>query len=142
MHVLNYYDKPEIHNFLGNKLDASTYNTGIVLKASLTDVYNKNVLYTKTETDGLIANINLSSYYDKPEINTILSNKWDTTTYNSGISFKANISDVYYKNMLYTQTEINNLLSSKLNSSEISNHYNTTHIDNLISSYYAKTQND
>ena len=39
------------------------------LKTSFTDVYNKDVLYTETGTDGLLANINLSNYYDKPEIN-------------------------------------------------------------------------
>ena len=33
----------------GNKLDASTYNTGISLKANISDVYYKNVLYTKPE---------------------------------------------------------------------------------------------
>ena len=44
--------------------------------------------------------------------------------------------------MLYTQSEIKNLLASKLNTRGISNYHNTTHIDNLISSYYTKTQND
>ena len=46
------------------------------------------------------------------------------------------------KHVLYTQTEIINLLASKLNTSEISNCYNTAYIDNLISSYYTKNQSD
>ena len=63
--VSNYYNKNESDTLLGNKLDATVYNTGITLKAHISDMYNKNLLYTKTVTDSLISNINLANYYKK-----------------------------------------------------------------------------
>ena len=39
---------------------------------------------------------------------------------NNQLELKANISDVYYKNDLYTKSETNHLLNNTLKSSEIS----------------------
>ena len=49
MNLANYYDKPETNNLLGNKLDTSTYNTGIALKADISNVYYKFDLYTQNQ---------------------------------------------------------------------------------------------
>ena len=67
----------------------------------------------------------------------MLNAKLSTFSFDSHVILKADISDVYYKNVLYTQTKTQNLLSSKL-TSEIVSYYNNTYIDNLITSYYTK----
>ena len=42
--------------FLKTQVAKRSGNPGIVLKADISDVYNENVVYTKTETDGLLNN--------------------------------------------------------------------------------------
>ena len=51
---LNTYTKIEADLLLDNKLNMITYNTDIILKANVEDVYNNTLLYTKTETDSLL----------------------------------------------------------------------------------------
>ena len=51
---LDTYNIEAVNNLLNNKLDTSTYNAGIILKANISDVYKKTVLYTKKETDTLL----------------------------------------------------------------------------------------
>ena len=109
----------ESNNWLANKLDATTHNTGIALKSDTSNVYYKNVLYTRY----LISGIDFTNYYNKPEMNIWLGLKLSTSVFKTEIGLKCNISDVYYNNVLFTHSEMNALLASKLDSSVISNYY-------------------
>ena len=101
----------------------STCNTGITLKSDISNAYYKNVLYTRSEVGNLISGIAFSNYYNKPEINTLLGLKLSTSVFTTEIGLKNNISNVYYTNVLFTQSEINALLASKFDSTVISNYY-------------------
>ena len=68
---------------------------------------------TRSEVDNLISGIDFSSYYNKPYMNTLLGLKLSTSVFTTEIALESNISDVYYKNVLFNQTEINALLASK-----------------------------
>ena len=48
------YTKTATDLLQGNKLDISTYNTCIALKANTVDIYNKSLLYTTTEIDSFL----------------------------------------------------------------------------------------
>jgi hypothetical protein len=63
-----------------------------------------------------------------------------TSIYYADIALKANIDDVYYRSLLYTQTEINNILSATLNSTDIPNYHTKTQTNGLLTNYYDKTQ--
>ena len=43
MNVTDTYTITSTNTLLNNKLDISTYNAGIILKANIADVYNKSV---------------------------------------------------------------------------------------------------
>ena len=122
--VSDTYTITSTNTLLNNKLDISTYNAGIILKANMSDVYNRSVLYTRNETDGLLnLKSNATETYNKTDVNTLMNNKLDISTYNTGIALKANSSDVYNKSVLYTKTETNVLLSNKLDNTALNNYY-------------------
>ena len=50
-----------------------SFTSQVVLKANISDVYYRTELYTKTETDNLISNINLANYYNKTEFDNLLN---------------------------------------------------------------------
>ena len=68
--------------------------------------------------------------------------KLRTSALTNEIGLKGNMSDVYYKNVLFTQSEIHWILSSKLDSSVISNYYTQSQTNNLFVNYYNKTYVD
>ena len=103
---------------------------------------NLDNYYTKTEVNTLINNIDLSNYFTKTEVNTNLATKLDKGTYagtaqslKDEIDNKANSSDVYKKNEIYSQTEINSFLSGKQNNLG----YTPENITNKSDSYTASS---
>ena len=53
MKFLTVKQKNESNNLLNDKLNTSTFNTQIVLKANVSNVYNKTDLYTKADANDL-----------------------------------------------------------------------------------------
>ena len=101
MNVADTYNITSVDTLLNNKLDILTYNAGIILKANIADVYNKNMLYTKTETDGLLnLKMNVAETYNITSVNLLLNDKLNVESYNTGIALKANSADVYNKTLL------------------------------------------
>lgn len=106
----------------------------IATKANAAEVYTKDEVYTKNETDSILA----TKVYTKSETNALLDIKADkATTYTKDetdtlLDDKANAADVYTKqesdNLLtakansadiYTKTAVNTLLASKANTSDV-----------------------
>ena len=153
--ISNYYNKTEIdgfnnlrylktetNNLLNLKVDTTTFNTAnqqriqadANLEASILlkqDIINDGDL-TIAKTNGLQAALNLkansSDVYTKAEADNLLSNKLDTSVFNTQIALKANIADVYYKSVLYTKTEVDSLVSN----TNLSNYYTKTESNNLL----------
>ena len=153
--ISNYYNKTEIdgfnnlrylktetNNLLNLKVDTTTFNTAnqqriqadANLEASILlkqDVINDNDL-SIAKTNGLQAALNLkansSGVYTKAEADNLLSNKLDTSVFNTQIALKANIADIYYKSVLYTKTEVDSLVSN----TNLSNYYTKTESNNLL----------
>lgn len=140
---LTTYTKVEANLLLANKLDISTYNAGIILKANIADTYDKTVLYTKLETESFLnLKSNSTDVYSKSAADLLLDNKLDISTYNTGINLKANITDVYNKTVLYTKTETDTLLLNKVNNSTLNNYYTQAQINQSFSNYYNKAYVD
>ena len=70
------------------------FNTQIALKSNVADIYNKSLLYTKTETDDLFNPISTSA-----NVNTLNISILDTTI-SSGLLAR------------YTKTETNDLMAN------------------------------
>ena len=106
----------------------------IATKANAADTYTKVEVYTKDETDSILA----TKVYTKSETNALLNNKADKNTaytkdeVDTMLDDKANTADVYTKqetdNLLtakanaadvYTKTAVNSLLASKANTSDV-----------------------
>ena len=154
--INSYYDKTYVDNLISGYYTKTEADTSLNLKANSSDVYtttqtdnllalkaNQSTTYTKSEVDtSLNLKANQSTTYTKSEVDTALLTKLDLTTYNTEKVLKADIANVYYKSVLYTQTEVNTLLGNKLNSSDISNYYTKTEIDTTFGLYYNKTYID
>ena len=136
------YLKTETDSLLNLKVDTTTFNTAnqqriqvdANLEASILlkqDIINDGDL-TIAKTNGLQAALNLkansSDVYTKAEADNLLSNKLDTSVFNTQIALKANIADVYYKSVLYTKTEVDSLVSN----TNLSNYYTKTESNNLL----------
>jgi hypothetical protein len=68
-YTLDVYNKVSTNALLNLKLDISTYDSGILLKANKADVYTKDVTYTQSELNVLLNNkLNIGITYDKLEI--------------------------------------------------------------------------
>jgi len=133
------YATTQTDDLLALKANQSTTYTKSEVDTSLNLKANQSTTYTKTETDTLLnSKANQATTYTKSEVDTALLTKVDLTTYNTEKVLKADISNVYYKNVLYTKTEVNTLLGNKFNSSDISNYYTKTEIDTTFGLYYNK----
>ena len=124
---------------MGSKLNVEIFNTAIALKANTVDVYNKAVLYTRSENDVLLSQkSNAEDVYTKITVNALLNDKLDISTFNTNIILKANTTDIYNKSLLYTETESDTLLLTKLNNNALNNYYMQTGINQSFSNYYNK----
>ena len=140
---LDTYTKTSTDNLLNNKLNTTTYNAGIILKANISDTYDKSVLYTKLETDSFLnLKSNSVDVYTKTSVDNLLNNKLDASIYNANIILKANLADVYDKTLLYTKSETDTLLLNKLNNNALNNYYDKTYINTEFNKYYLKTYID
>lgn len=84
------------------KRDVDTY---LDQKADLSLVYLKSDIYTKTEIDGLISGLNLSTYALKSYVDGEIVDA--TSAINLDVSTK-----YYQKSVLYTKSEVDTLISS------------------------------
>ena len=131
MNVSDTYNTTSVNLLLNDKLDTTTYNTGIALKANSSDVYNKSSLYTKTETSTLLGNkldnSALNNYYTQLQINTSFGNYYTKTHID-------NEFDNYYL-ASYIDTDIldlNDDINLKFDSGDIANYYNKTETNILF----------
>ena len=91
----NYYNKTEVNGLLDDKADVSaltatnsridTVSGDVATKADAADVY------TKSEVDTKIAEIDLSDYYDKTEVDGLLDDKQDTLVAGDNITISGNV---------------------------------------------------
>jgi hypothetical protein len=117
------------------KYSTQTYLTNqLALKLDSSIISN---YYTISQVvDLLNGKVNVSTlgnYYLKTEINDIFQSYY--TTGQSDINY-------YYKTVLYTKTEIDNLLTDKTDTTSLSNYYLKTEIDTTLNSYYLSSQID
>ena len=135
----DYYKKVEIDSKLSEKADISAIaelatKTELAGKADAADVYMKSQTYSKSEVNDLIDNIgtsgttvDLTNYYKKDEVNTLLANKADTSAIadmatKTELATKADTADVYNKNQTYSKAEVDSLVagtSGTVTSSEV-----------------------
>ena len=119
------YNTTSVNLLLNDKLDTSTYNTGIALKANSSDVYNKSSLYTKTETSTLLGNkvdnTTLNNYYTQLQINNSFTNYYTKTYIDNefGNYYLASYIDT-------TISDLNDDINLKFDSGDIANYYNKT----------------
>lgn len=122
----DYYKKVEIDSKLSEKADISDIpdisamatKTELATKANSSDVYTKsevNDLIDSIETSG--STVDLTNYYKKDEVNTLLANKADASAMSTmatkdELSTKADTSDVYSKNQTYNRAEIDEKIAS------------------------------
>lgn len=123
----NISDIPDTSSFatkteLAGKADISDISamatkTELAAKANVADVYTKeevNDLIDNIETSG--TTVDLTNYYKKNEVNALLANKADTSAMatmatKTELATKANSSDVYSKDELYTKAEVDDLIA-------------------------------
>lgn len=148
----DYYKKVEIDSKLSEKADISAIaelatKTELAGKADAADVYMKSQTYSKSEVNDLIDNIetsgttvDLTNYYKKDEVNTLLANKADTSAIadmatKTELATKANSSDVYSKNQTYNKAEIDEKIASAGTTGETGTvSADVLHWDNTIAS--------
>ena len=107
----NYYNKTEVNGLLDDKADVSaltatnsridTVSGDVATKADAADVY------TKSEVDTKIAEIDLSDYYDKTEVDGLLDDKLDASAYTP-----TDLSNYYTKSQVYTKAETKSAISA------------------------------
>jgi hypothetical protein len=82
-------------------------------KANISDVYDKSLLYTKTEVDNKIYGLNLSSY--------ALESYVDEQIESRALQIETNLASNYYqRTQLYTRSEVDVLISSAASTNYIS----------------------
>ena len=87
-----FYTRREIDKYLDTKADIS-------------EVYNKDSTYTKTEVDTLISNLNLPSFATSNYVDTELADQLS--------SINNNLAQNYYtKSVSYTKVQVDNLISA------------------------------
>lgn len=112
--ITDAYTITQVNSLLNNKVNTA-------------DIYTKDQLYTQTETDGKISQAVSNLVDQAPETLNTLNELADAlgndpnfaTTISNQIGTKANSADVYTKSQVYTKTETNNLLNSKVSSTAV-----------------------
>ncbi len=120
--VPNIYNKTETNNLLSSKLDTSTFNTQIALKANSSDVY------TITQTDNLLSN--------KADSSSITSIQTDVTDLQNKIVYECQklVGPPGFLGLRPTYVEFGGSPAYAMFSVPItvSNMYNKTEVDNLV----------
>ena len=122
------YTKTQVDAGLTAKLDATTYTTGIALKADITALNATNTtLATKADASATTASLALKA--DLSTVNTSLDTKLDTSIFNTQIATKADLSSLQATNTTLTQkanqTDVDTSLALKADLSAL-NSTNTT----------------
>ena len=127
------YTKTQVDAGLTAKLDATTYTTGIALKADITALNATNTtLATKADASATTASLALKA--DLSSVNTSLDTKLDTSVFITKIATKADLSSLQATNTTLTQkanqTDVDTALSAKADLSAL-NTTNTTLTEKL-----------
>ena len=122
------YTKTQVDNGLNAKLDATTYSSGIIQKADVTDLTAlQTTVSTKADASATTASLALKA--DLSSVNTSLDTKLDTSVFNTQIATKADLSSLQSTNTTLTQkanqTDVDTALSAKADLSAL-NSTNTT----------------
>ena len=110
------YTKTQVDAGLSAKVDTTTYNSGIALKADQTALDTTNTaLDTKLDTSTFNTQIALKA--DTSTVNTSLNTKLDTSVFNTQIALKADLSALQSTNSALTlkanQTDVDTALALK-----------------------------
>jgi len=110
------YTKTQVDAGLSAKVDTTTYNSGIALKADQTALDATNTaLDTKLDTSTFNTQIALKA--DTSTVNTSLNTKLDTSVFNTQIALKADLSALQSTNSALTlkanQTDVDTALALK-----------------------------
>ena len=122
------YTKTQVDAGLTAKLDATTYSSGIIQKADVTDLtaLQTTVSGKANQSD---VDTSLALKADLSTVNTSLNTKLDTSVFNTQIATKADISSLQATNTTLTQkanqTDVDTALSAKADLSAL-NGTNTT----------------
>ena len=122
------YTKTQVDNGLTAKLDATTYNSGIIQKADVADLtaLQTTVSGKANQSD---VDTSLALKADLSTVNTSLDTKLDTSVFNTQIATKADLSSLQSTNTTLTQkanqTDVDTALSAKADLSAL-NTTNTT----------------
>ena len=127
------YTKTQVDNGLTAKLDATTYSSGIIQKADVTDLTAlQTTVSTKADASATTASLALKA--DLSTVNTSLNTKLDTSVFNTQIALKADLSSLQSTNTTLTekanQTDVDTALSAKADLSAL-NTTNTTLTEKL-----------
>ena len=122
------YTKTQVDNGLTAKLDATTYSSGIIQKADVTDLtaLQTTVSGKANQSD---VDTSLALKADLSTVNTSLDTKLDTSIFNTQIATKADLSSLQATNTTLTQkanqTDVDTSLALKADLSAL-NTTNTT----------------
>ena len=122
------YTKTQVDAGLTAKLDATTYNSGIIQKADVADLtaLQTTVSGKANQSD---VDTSLALKADLSSVNTSLGTKLDTSIFNTQIATKADLSSLQSTNTTLTQkanqTDVDTALSAKADLSAL-NTTNTT----------------
>ena len=127
------YTKTQVDAGLTAKLDATTYNSGIIQKADVADLtaLQTTVSGKANQSD---VDTSLALKADLSSVNTTLNTKLDTSIFNTQIATKADLSSLQATNTTLTQkanqTDVDTALSAKADLSAL-NTTNTTLTEKL-----------
>ena len=122
------YTKTQVDAGLTAKLDATTYSSGIIQKADVTDLTAlQTTVSEKADASATTASLALKA--DLSTVNTSLNTKLDTSVFNTQIATKADLSSLQATNTTLTQkanqSDVNTALAAKADLSAL-NSTNTT----------------
>jgi photosystem II stability/assembly factor-like uncharacterized protein len=127
--IVDIYTRTYIDNTINAAITDIT-NT-LQQKADIVDIYTRTYIDNTINaaitdiTNTLQQKADADNYYNKTYIDSALSTKLNTSTYNAGISLKADISDIY------TSGKIDTLLNQKLDNSDA---YTRSYLDQMLES--------
>lgn len=143
----NYYNKPEVDELLSDKANVVDIPSieHLATKDELNSKADANNVYSKTEVDKKIddavigGEVDLSNYYDKGEVDTMLSIKANITDIPSveNLATKDEVKLKADANNVYTKSEVDKMIDEIETSGgtvDLSNYYNKGEVDLKLSS--------